>query len=80
MTDVRQIADLAYAQVIASRPRTPGRRAAVCLYVAATVPPAKSVDAIRDAIGTFGADATRRDALGLLDKITAPAEQETTTA
>lgn len=72
------VAELAYAEVLASKPRTPERRAAVCLYVAATVPPAKSVGAIRNAIGTFNTDAVQRAALELLDQLLAiPNEQET---
>ncbi len=71
------VAELAFAEVLAARPRTPERRAAVCLYVAATVPPAKSVAAIRNAIGTFGTDAVQADALALLGRLTA-AEATTT--
>ena len=68
------IAELAYAEVLATQPRTPERRAAVCLYVAATVPPAKSAGAIRNAIGTFGTDAVQRAALELLDHLAAMAD------
>jgi hypothetical protein len=63
------VAELAFAEVLASTPRTPERRAAVCLYTAATVPPAKTVKAIRTAIATFGADATQQAALELLDRL-----------
>lgn len=70
------IAQLAYAEVIASTPRTGRRRAAVCLYVACTVPPARSVQAIRNAIGTFATDATQRAALELLGRLTASQRQQ----
>jgi hypothetical protein len=63
------LAELAFAEVLASTPRTPERRAAVCLYTAATVPPAKSLAAVRNAIATFGADATQQAALELLDRL-----------
>lgn len=69
------VAELAYAEVLASSPRTPERRAAVCLYVAATVPPAKSVQAIRNAIATFGTDAVQAAALELLDELVAIATE-----
>ena len=65
------VAELAYAEVMASKPRTPERRAAVCLYISASVPPAKSLQAVRNAIGTFGADTVQADALELLDRLTA---------
>lgn len=71
------VAELAFAEVLATTPRTPERRAAVCLYIAATVPPAKAVQAVRNAIGTFGADTVQADALELLDKLlTIPTGQE----
>lgn len=65
------IAELAYAEVLTARPRTPERRAAACLYVAATVSPARSVDAVRSAIATIGADTTQQAALELLGRLTA---------
>lgn len=64
------VAELAYAAVLATSPRTPARRAAVCLYIAATVPPAKTIGAIRNAITTFGTEATQAAARALLDRIT----------
>lgn len=73
-----EIAELVYAEVLTTRPRTPARRAAVCLYISATVPPAKSVQAIRNAIGTFAADAVQRAAIDLLEQMLAiPDQQET---
>lgn len=67
--DIPRLAELAFAQVLAAEPRTPERRAAVCLYYAATVPPAKSLRAIKNAIGTFGEDEAQADALSLLDQL-----------
>jgi hypothetical protein len=69
------VAELAYAEVLATTPRTPERRAAVCLYTAATVPPAKSVQAIRNAIATFGADTVQQAALELLEQLAAIATE-----
>ena len=63
------VAELAYAEVLAARPRTAQQRAAVCLYVAATVPPAKSLQAVRNAIGTFSTDAVQAAALELLRQL-----------
>lgn len=68
------LADLAYAEVLAARPRTPERRAAVCLYISASVPPARSLQAVRNAIATFGADDTQQAALELLGRLTATTE------
>lgn len=65
------LAELAYAEVLASTPRTPERRAAVCLYYAATVPPAKSVRGVKNAIGTFTEDEVQADALKLLHQLAA---------
>jgi hypothetical protein len=67
--DPAVIAELAYAEVLAAPPRTPARRAAVCVYVAATVPRARSVNAIKNAIGTFAADTVQRDAAELLEQL-----------
>jgi hypothetical protein len=67
--DPEKLAEAAYAEVLATTPRTAERRAAVCLYIAATVPPAKSVQAVINAIGTFNTDAVQAAALGLLYRI-----------
>jgi hypothetical protein len=74
------VADLAFAEVLANKPRTAQRRAAVCLYYAATVPPARSLAAVRSAVGTFGTDAVQRAALELLDQLAAMTEPEEQTA
>lgn len=74
--DVEHLAQLAYAEVLASKPRTPQRRAAVCLYVAATVPPARSVAAARRAVESFGSPATQRAALALLAELAITTEKE----
>jgi len=75
MIDPAALAELAFAEVLAAGPRTPERRAAVALYVAATVPPTKSVQAIRTALTTFGTDAAQKAALELLGRLTQLAEQ-----
>ena len=55
--------------MLASKPRNPEWRAAVCRYIAATVPPAKSVDAISNAVITFGTDAVQQATRELLEHL-----------
>jgi hypothetical protein len=68
--DAGQLADLAFAEAERYPARSPERRAASHLWVALTVPPARSIASARKAIATFGDEGTQTDAVALLDKIT----------
>lgn len=70
MTTVADVAALALAEVLAARPRTPQRRAAAHLYVAATVPPATSLAAVKRAVLSYGAEHVQQGALALLGRLT----------
>ena len=63
------VAALALAEVLAAAPRTPERRAAAHLYVSATIPPARSLSAVKRAVLSYGAEHVQQDALALLDQL-----------
>lgn len=67
--DLEQLADAAFDEAQRHPPRSPGRRAASHLWVALTVPPGRSLAAVRNAIASFGTDATQAAALELLDSL-----------
>lgn len=67
--DVDQLAEGARLEAERHKPRTPERRAAAHLWVALTVPPAKSADAAQRAIGSFGDERTQADATRLLHRL-----------
>ncbi len=68
-TAVERLAAAAFAIADAEPARSARRRAASHVWIAATVPPARSLAAVRRAIESFGDQATRRDALALLDEL-----------
>lgn len=76
--DVAAIADAAYAEAAPLPKCSPERRAASHLWVALTVPPARSVAAARRAILSFGDETTQSDALALLGRIAARLASERT--
>jgi hypothetical protein len=63
------LAGMAFAEAQRHPGRSPERRAASHLLFAITEPPAKTIDAVRRAIATFGDEQSQTDALDLLDKI-----------
>jgi hypothetical protein len=69
--DLDQLAELAGLEAESHPPRTPGRRAAAHLFVALTVPPAKSIASARNAIATFGDERTQSASLDLLYRLAA---------
>jgi hypothetical protein len=77
-TAVEQLAAAALAIAESHPPRSAHRRAASHLWVAATVPPAKSIAAVRRAVLSFGDGSTQRDALELLGQLLDAVEQSTT--
>jgi hypothetical protein len=72
--DVGQLADEAFAEAERHPARSAERRAASHLWVACTVPPARSVASARKAIASFGDERTQAGALALLSKIATTGE------
>lgn len=62
-----QLADRARQLAETHPPRTPGRRAAVAVFVALTT--SRTPDAARRALATFGTPQTQADARRLLDEL-----------
>jgi hypothetical protein len=84
VSDLARLAELAFAEAERHRARAPERRAASHLWVALTVPPAKTLTAARNAIDSFGDQAAQADALALLEQLRhavtqQPATEGTTT-
>lgn len=67
--DPGRLADLAQAEAERHPARTPERRAASHLWVALTVPPARTLTAARTAIASFGDTTTQAAALELLHRL-----------
>lgn len=67
--DVGRLAELAFTEAEKQPARSPERRAASHLWVALTVPPARTLDGARTAIASFGDDTTRADALALMYRL-----------
>jgi hypothetical protein len=77
LPDVHQLAAAAFAEAERHAPRTPQRRAASHLAIAASIPPARSIAAVRTAIASFGTERTRASALELLRRLAATAATAT---
>jgi hypothetical protein len=75
--DLGRLAGLAFAEAGLHPPRSPGRRAASHLAIALTIPPAKTIAAARRAVESYGAEATQRAALALLDKFATATKGQT---
>ena len=73
--DVEQLAKIAFAIADAEPARSPERRAASHLWISSTIPPARSLAAVRRAAESYGTPTTQADALKLLDKITTQENQ-----
>lgn len=69
--DLGQLDELARAEAERHPARSPERRAASHLWVALTVPAAKSLASARTAIASFGDESTQADALALLHRLAA---------
>ena len=67
--DLEQLADLAFDEAQRHPSRSAARRAASHLWAALTMPPAASVAAARDALGSFGSARVQADALELLHQL-----------
>ena len=74
--DVGQLADLALAEAERHPARSHERRAASHLWVALTVPSAKSIVSARNAIASFGDERTQAAALQLLHQLALAAAPE----
>ena len=70
---LEQLAELAFAEAELHPPRSSARRAASHLWVALTVPPAKSIASARNAVASFGDGRTQAAALELLHRLAATA-------
>jgi hypothetical protein len=67
--DVDQIAAAARLEAERHPARSPERRAAAHLFVALSIPPARSLAAARRAVLSFGDETTQSDALELLGRL-----------
>lgn len=67
--DLERLAELAFAEGQRHPARSAPRRAAGHLWIALTIPPAKSVDAAKAAIASFGTPQNQADALALLHQL-----------
>ena len=79
--DLEQLAGLALVEASRWPARSPQRRAASHLYVSATIPPARSLAAVKRAVLSYGTGQVQDDALALLNQLTnsvgqSPTEQE----
>lgn len=78
IVDLEQLAELAFAEAQRHPARSAPRRAAGHLWIALTIPPARSLDAAKSAIASFGTPQNQADALALMHQPAATAtEQET---
>jgi len=76
--DLDRVAERAFDEAQRHPARSAKRRAAGHLWIALTIPPAKSVDAAKTAIASFGTPRNQADALALMHQLAAAAtEQET---
>lgn len=78
-TAVDAIAAAAFAIAESEPARSAQRRAASHVWIAATIPPARSLAAVRRAIESFGDQATQRAAAGLLGELANAVSKPTTT-
>lgn len=66
-----RLAEAAFARAASLPARSPERRCAAHLWIALTVPPARSVTAARRAVESFGDKQTQSDALDLMHRLAA---------
>lgn len=71
--DLEQLAELAFAEAERHPARSPERRAAGHLWIALTIPPARSLDAARHAVASFGTPHAQAAAIDLLHRLAATA-------